>query len=98
MSRPHVQYNAIMLLRILTDNPGPTFTRNLDKPFADTLKELLRYGRDPSVKQILMETLDNFEREKKADENLSVVLEMWKKEQDKMSKIYAKKVRRPTSK
>jgi len=80
-------------MRILTDNPGPTFTRNLDKQFAETVKELLRYGRDPSVKQILIETLDTFEREKSADENLKVLLEMWKKEQDKMSKVYGKKAR-----
>jgi hypothetical protein len=77
-----------MLMRILADNPGPTFTRNIDKDFAATVKELLRYGRDPSVKQILMETLDNFEREKKEDTNLKVLMEMWKKEQEKMQKVY----------
>lgn len=81
-----------MLMRILADNPGATFTRNIDKQFAETVKELLRFGRDPSVKQILMETLDNFEREKKEDTNLSILMEMWKKEQEKMSKVYGKKV------
>jgi hypothetical protein len=92
-SRPHVQYNSIMLVRILSDNPGPTFTRNIDKKFADTVKELLRMGRDPSVKQILIETLDNFQREKKHDENLAVLIQMWEKEQAKMEKQYGPKVR-----
>jgi len=91
-SRPHVQYNGIMLVRILSDNPGPTFTRNLDKKFADTVKELLRLGRDPSVKQILIETLDNFQREKKSDENLAPLIQMWEKEQAKMEKTYGPKV------
>ncbi len=91
-SRPHVQYNGIMLVRILSDNPGSTFTRNLDKKFADTLKELLRLGRDPSVKQILIETLENFQREKKNDENLTLLIQMWEKEQAKMEKAYGPKV------
>jgi hypothetical protein len=92
-SRPHVQYNGIMLVRILSDNPGPTFTRNLDKKFAETVKELLRLGRDPSVKQILIETLDNFQREKKDDENLAPLIQMWEKEQAKMEKAYGPKVK-----
>ena len=40
-------------------------------------------GRDPSVKQILMETLDTFQREKQDDEGLAMVNEMWKKEHEK---------------
>jgi len=92
-SRPHVQYNGIMLVRILSDNPGPTFTRNLDKKFADTVKDLLRMGRDPSVKQILIETLDNFQKEKKHDENLAFLIQMWEKEQAKMEKAYGQKVK-----
>ncbi|TGO47947.1 hypothetical protein BCON_0257g00090 [Botryotinia convoluta] len=47
-SKAYVQYNAIMLIRILTDNPGMTFTRNIDAKFVQTVKELLRTGRDPS--------------------------------------------------
>jgi hypothetical protein len=92
-SRPHVQYNGIMLVRILSDNPGPTFTKNLDKKFTDTVKELLRMGRDPSVKQILIETLDNFQKEKKHDGNLAVLIQMWEKEQAKMEKAYGPKVK-----
>ena len=36
-SKPSCQYNAIMLLRILADNPGPGFTRFMDKKFVDWL-------------------------------------------------------------
>ncbi|TLD22186.1 hypothetical protein PspLS_08056 [Pyricularia sp. CBS 133598] len=87
-SRPSFQYNAIMLMRILADNPGMTFTRSLDKKFIDTSKELLRYGRDFSVRQMLMETLDAFEATKSYDEGLQPILEMWKKEKEKAYKAY----------
>ena len=92
-SRPHVQYNGIMLVRILSDNPGPTFTRNIDKKFVETIKELLRAGQDPSVKQILIETLESFQREKKHDEGLALLIQMWEKEQGKMAKIAGPNVR-----
>ncbi|KAJ4336626.1 hypothetical protein N0V95_008563 [Ascochyta clinopodiicola] len=82
---PHVQYNAIMLIRILADNPGPSFTKNLDKQFADTVKHLLRNGQDPSVAQILRETLDSLEREKAFDTNLNTVFTMWRKEKGLMA-------------
>lgn len=88
MARPYLQYNAIMLMRILSDNPGATFTKNIDKKYVETVKELIRMGRDPSVQQILRETLDNFERDKKSDVNLSPLIEMWKKEQTKIAKAY----------
>ncbi|KAK1758360.1 hypothetical protein QBC47DRAFT_138387 [Echria macrotheca] len=87
-SRPSFQYNAIMLIRILSDNPGATFTRNFDKKFVDVTKELLRSGRDPSVRQMLMETLDNFENTKGYDEGLGLLIEMWKKEKEKAYKAY----------
>lgn len=83
-TRPHVQYNAIMLIRILTDNPGPSFTKNLDKNFADTVKHLLRNGTDPSVAQILKETLEALERDKAFDTNLNTVFAMWRKEKGLM--------------
>ncbi len=82
--RAYVQYNAIMLIRILADNPGKTFTRNLDTKFVITVKELLRDGRDMSVQQILRETLDTFEAQKPNDETLAPLREMWKKEQQKV--------------
>lgn len=79
-----------MLIRILADNPGKTFTRNIDAKFVTTVKELIRAGRDPSVKQILMETLDNFQRDKQDDEGLTLLNEMWKKEREKIAKIHVR--------
>ncbi|KAG7291528.1 hypothetical protein NEMBOFW57_001547 [Staphylotrichum longicolle] len=77
-SKPSCQYNAIMLLRILADNPGPGFTQYMDKKFVDAAKELLRSGRDGSVRQILMETLDTFELSKGYDVGLGPTIAMWK--------------------
>ncbi|KAK3311484.1 uncharacterized protein B0T15DRAFT_386889 [Chaetomium strumarium] len=87
-TKPSCQYNAVMLIRILVDNPGPGFTRYMDKKFVDTAKELLRTGRDASVRQILMETLDSFENTRASDEGLALMIEMWKKEKEKAYKAY----------
>jgi hypothetical protein len=84
-SRPHVQYNAVMIIRILADNPGQSFTKNLDKSFTDTVKHLLRNGQDPSVAQILRETLDSLDREKAYDTNLNTLFVMWRKEKTLMA-------------
>ncbi|KAF1980530.1 hypothetical protein BU23DRAFT_548668 [Bimuria novae-zelandiae CBS 107.79] len=92
--RPHVQYNAVMLIRILADNPGPSFTKNLDKQFADTVKQLLRNGRDPSVSQILRESMDSMHREKAYDTNLNALFAMWVKEKKLMADA-AKRVHPP---
>ena len=70
-----------MLIRILADNPGPTFTRNVDSKFISVVKELLRNGRDPSVQQILRETLQALYIEKAYDTNLQPLSHMWSKEQ-----------------
>ena len=78
--RAYVQYNAIMLCRILADNPGHSFTKNFDTKFVDTVKTLLRDGRDMSVQQILRETLDIFQHEKSSDENLAPLTTMWQTE------------------
>ncbi len=75
-----------MLMRILADNPGKSFTKNVDQKFVSTMKELLRDGRDMSVQQILRETLDSFEKQKGDDETLALVNDMWKKEQAKIAK------------
>lgn len=83
-----------MLIRILTDNPGPTFTRNMDKKFADTVKELYRTTHDPSVRQMLSETLDTFEATKFDDQGLGELISMWKKEKERSYKQYG--VRAPT--
>ncbi len=87
-SRAAWQYNAIMLLRILTENPGPMFTRNLDAKFADTCKALLRGTKDLNVRQMLIETLDDFEQTKSHDENLAILLQMWSKERTKIQAVY----------
>ncbi|KAI9849100.1 MAG: hypothetical protein M1837_005330 [Sclerophora amabilis] len=86
-ARAHVQYNALMLVRILADNPGRTFTRNLDGKFVVAVKDLLRTSRDPSVHQILRETLDSFENERREDEGISALLKMWAKEKEIMNKV-----------
>ncbi|KAI1359971.1 hypothetical protein F5Y08DRAFT_318281 [Xylaria arbuscula] len=83
VTRPDFQYNALMLVRILADNPGPTFTRNLDQEFAKTAKELLKNTRNERVRQMLMETLASFETTKFYEEGLTPLIEMWKREKDK---------------
>ncbi|CCU75409.1 hypothetical protein BGHDH14_bgh01202 [Blumeria hordei DH14] len=90
-NKPHFQFSSIMLIRILVDNPGHTFTRNIDAKFVQTLKILLRTTGDPNVVHILSETLNKFEREKIDDENLELLIEMWKKEQGKLIRRQASK-------
>lgn len=83
-----------MLIRILADNPGPTFTRNFDAGFVKTVKELLREGQDLSVQQILRETLDSLRTSKTSNETLGPLLEMWRKEKAKDNiKIHGNRVR-----
>jgi hypothetical protein len=72
-----------MLIRILADNPGPTFTRNFDAAFVKTVKELLREGQDLSVQQILRETLDSLRASKTSNEDMGPLMEMWRKEKAK---------------
>ncbi|KAG5962992.1 hypothetical protein E4U56_003082 [Claviceps arundinis] len=81
-SKPSWQYNAIMLIRILVDNPGETFTRNLDDKFVDTVRALLKNVKDRSVWRILLETLDDFECTKMHDQNLAPLILMWKMEKE----------------
>ena len=95
--RPHTQYNAIMLLRILSDNPGRTFTRNLgEAKFVAAVKELLKHGREPSVRQILVETLELFDEKVRVGEEveggvevegLKGLVEVWAKERKNMTKL-----------
>lgn len=77
-----------MLVRILTDNPGQTFTRNLDQKFVDTARALLINSNDPSVRQILMETMDDFENTKLDDSNLTLIITMWKREKEEAYRKY----------
>ncbi|KAH8811378.1 hypothetical protein F5884DRAFT_854729 [Xylogone sp. PMI_703] len=83
-----IQYNAIMLIGILAENPGPTFTRNIDAKFVATVKELLKAGKVQTVKQIMMETLNKFQRDRAWDENLKLLIDMWQKEQERLTKTY----------
>ena len=78
-NKSRVQYNAIMLIRILADNPGPSFTRNIDDKFVSTVKELLKHRRDPSVQQMMRETLDSLEATKSYDNGLYDLLAMWRR-------------------
>lgn len=84
----HVQYNAIMLMRILVDNPGPTFTRNFDSKFVATIKDVLRYGRDWHVQHCLRQYLNHLEVNKPSEENLQPLLQMWAKEKVKSNGSY----------
>lgn len=86
-SKPRVQYNAVMLLRILSDNPGPTFTRNCDKGFVTTVKAVLRGCKDQSTQQILRETLDHLEATKQFDVGLQELLQMWRKEKRRSASL-----------
>lgn len=88
-NRGYAQYNAVMLLRILTDNPGHVFTQNFDKSFISTIKSLLRDSKDSSVQQIIRETLDYIEAEKLNGNNtLMPLVEMWRKEKGTTARIY----------
>lgn len=84
----HVQYNAIMLMRILVDNPGDSFTRNIDAKFVTNMKELLRYGRDFNVQTYLRQYLTQLESSHGSDENLVPLLRMWDTEKSKGKKSY----------
>ncbi|KAK9656635.1 hypothetical protein HCH54_001304 [Aspergillus fumigatus] len=81
-----IQYNAIMLMRILIDNPGHTFTRNIDATFVATIKDLLRDGWDLNVQHFLRETLGAIESQRQWDEDLAPLMQMWKKEKNKLSR------------
>lgn len=71
-----------MLVRILVDNPGLTFTRALDEEFVETTRKLLKHGKDTRVQQMLMETLEDFQNTKTYDDNLTPLVEMWKAEKE----------------
>ncbi|RPA83052.1 hypothetical protein BJ508DRAFT_413715 [Ascobolus immersus RN42] len=80
-NRPSVQYNGIMLLRILSDNPGAIFTRNLEaSKFLASVKKLWEDGQDPSVRQIFWETMDYLQENKSGMEGLTSIIEWWKHE------------------
>jgi hypothetical protein len=86
-NKSRVQYNAIMLIRILADNPGQSFTRNFDVKFVATVKDLVKHGKDPSVQQMMRETLDTLEAEKSYDNGLYDLLAMWRQVKGHQARI-----------
>lgn len=72
-----------MLMRILTDNPGHSFTKNFDSKFVTTIKELLRQGRDWHVQHYLRQFLNGLEAGRSMDEDLQPLLAMWAKQKAK---------------
>ena len=76
----YAQYNAIMLIRILADHPGQTFTKCFDDKFVSVVETVLRRERDLAVQQIMRETLRALEQEKRHDRNLDALLRMWRRE------------------
>lgn len=72
-----------MLIRILADNPGHTFSRNIDAKFVATIKDLYKQGRDHRVHGFLRETLDALELQRSWDEDLKLLLQMWSAEKAK---------------
>ncbi|KAJ5624880.1 hypothetical protein N7510_001189 [Penicillium lagena] len=84
----HVQYNAIMLMRILADNPGHTFTRNIDGKFVATIKTQLRQGRDWHVQHYLRQYLSTLETQRQWDQDLALLLQMWSKEKHKATQSW----------
>ncbi|KAJ6263541.1 hypothetical protein Dda_2105 [Drechslerella dactyloides] len=81
------QYKALMLFRILTDNPGAQFTRNIDAKFVSTVKDLYRGTRDPSVRQLLVENMEYCLT--KEDPGLQLLKEWYVKEKESAIRAYA---------
>nr|POE73069.1 hypothetical protein CFP56_31008 [Quercus suber] len=76
----YVHYNAVMLVRILSDNPGQAFTKNFDVAFVKAVKHLLRGSKNQNTQQLLRETLDAMEYSKSSDPGVQGLLQMWRKE------------------
>ena len=76
-----------MLVRILTDNPGPTFTQGFDESFVKNVLKLLRGCKDQGTQQILREALDSIEVNKSHDEGAQGLIAMWKKEKGAVNRL-----------
>lgn len=87
ITKPAVQYNAVMLLRILSDHPGPLFTKYFDDAFVSTVKKLLRTTSDANTLMILHETLDALQT-REHDEGCKRMLNMWLKEKSTMLALH----------
>lgn len=81
-------YNAIMLMRILVENPGFTFTRHMDKRFVDAVRDVLRHCQSLQTVQFLIDALQSFEAKGAMDEGLGRIVEMWQKEKTKNKTPY----------
>ncbi|KZF19724.1 hypothetical protein L228DRAFT_39554 [Xylona heveae TC161] len=79
-SRSQSQYNAIMLIRILSENPGPAFARGFDSKFQQAIQWTLRHCKHTSVHQFLCEVLDYLESRYGQDETFRPIIELWRKE------------------
>lgn len=77
-----------MLMRILADNPGHSFTRHFDSKFCTTIKELLRNGRDWHVQHYLREYLAQLEASRHWDDDLQLLLQTWAKEKAKGNRSF----------
>ncbi|KAI5292639.1 hypothetical protein KEM55_007661 [Ascosphaera atra] len=84
------QYNAIMLMRILLNNPGTPFSAGFDEKFVSAVKKVLRECQDVMVQSIMRETLEWMEKEKLWDMNLRALLEAWRKEKRETQKLYGR--------
>ncbi|KAF2860172.1 hypothetical protein K470DRAFT_75378 [Piedraia hortae CBS 480.64] len=77
---PQVQYYAVILIHILSDNPGPPFTRHFDENFVMAVKKLWRYTSDESTRRQLRDTLDHVECTRVDDSGARVLIKMWRRE------------------
>jgi hypothetical protein len=84
-----------MLVRILTDNPGPTFTQGFDESFVKNVLKLLRGCKDHGTQQILREALDSIEVNKSHDEGAQGLIAMWKKEKGVVNRLNPRMSRGP---
>ena len=73
-------------MRILSDNPGVSFSQNLDIKFAGSVNDLLKEGADLDVQHALREMLDSFQIEKSQEETLKPLISMWQNEKAKYAK------------
>ncbi|RMJ24330.1 hypothetical protein PHISP_04804 [Aspergillus sp. HF37] len=92
----YVQYNAFMLVPILVDNPGHSFTRNLDPKFVSTVKDLLRHARDLGVQHFMRQTLNALEAQRSWDQDLKPLLQMWEKEKNKLGRVNSSNFPQPS--
>lgn len=87
-TQPSIQYNAIMLIRILSDNPGSTFMRGFDKDFVETVRVLLVKNKDGGTQQILRETLDALEAGRAGhDEGAKRLMSMWRSQKGQKASL-----------